>query len=85
MFVHKAKLEGEKVALAIHPMTTIIRTSWVYSTYGHNFVKTMLRLSEDKKELNIVNDQIGTPTYARDLAKAILTIIDKVEKEGILA
>ncbi|MEZ4948147.1 MAG: dTDP-4-dehydrorhamnose reductase [Saprospiraceae bacterium] len=79
----KTKLEGEKVALAIHPMTTIIRTSWVYSTYGHNFVKTMLRLSEDKKELNIVNDQIGTPTYARDLAKAILTIIDKVEKEEI--
>ncbi|MCB0662524.1 MAG: dTDP-4-dehydrorhamnose reductase [Saprospiraceae bacterium] len=77
------KLEGEKVAMAIHPMTTIIRTSWVYSNYGHNFYKTMLRLSTEKSELNIVNDQIGTPTYAKDLATTILTMIQKVESEEV--
>ena len=53
----------------------IIRTSWVFSEFGHNFVKTMLRLSEQREELNVIYDQVGTPTYAGDLAQAILRII----------
>lgn len=81
----QTKLDGEKMALTIHPMTTIIRTSWVYSNYGHNFLKTMLRLATEKEELNIVNDQIGSPTYAKDLAKAILTMIQKVENGEVPA
>jgi len=72
----KSKLMGEIAALGNNVDTLVIRTSWLYSTYGNNFVKTMLRLSESKKELNVVNDQIGTPTYARDLASAILEIIN---------
>lgn len=79
----RTKLEGEKMALAIHPVTTIIRTSWVYSSFGHNFVKTMLRLAKERDEIRVVNDQIGSPTYARDLAKAILTMIRKVENEEV--
>ena len=59
----------------IHPRTMIIRTAWVYSTFGNNFVKTMLRLGADRDELNIIFDQIGSPTYARDLAKGILDIL----------
>jgi len=69
------KLEGEEVIKKIHPRSMIIRTSWVYSTFGNNFVKTMLRLGADRDELNIIFDQIGSPTYARDLAKGILDIL----------
>jgi dTDP-4-dehydrorhamnose reductase len=70
-----SKLEGEKLAMKMNPGSIIIRTSWVYSTYGKNFVKTMLKLMKEKEELNIVNDQIGSPTYAADLAAAICQVI----------
>jgi dTDP-4-dehydrorhamnose reductase len=70
-----SKLEGEKQALQLNPDSIIIRTSWVYSEYGKNFVKTMLKLMNEKAEINVVNDQFGSPTYAADLADAILQII----------
>lgn len=69
------KLEGEKQAQQFNPDSIIIRTSWVYSSYGKNFVKTILRLLQEKPSVSVVNDQIGSPTYAADLAKAILEII----------
>jgi dTDP-4-dehydrorhamnose reductase len=70
-----SKLEGEKQALQFNPDSLIIRTSWVYSEFGKNFVKTMLKLLNEKEEINVVNDQIGSPTYAKDLAEVILQII----------
>lgn len=70
-----SKLEGEKQAIQFNPDAIIIRTSWVYSEYGKNFVKTMLKLMSEKEEINVVNDQLGSPTYAADLATAILHII----------
>lgn len=78
----KSKLEGEKNAL-LHPWTMVIRTSWLYSSYGNNFVLTILRLGKEKQELRVVNDQTGTPTYAADLAEAILTIIMNVNRQQI--
>jgi dTDP-4-dehydrorhamnose reductase len=72
----KSKLEGEQMA-ATNPQTIIIRTSWLYSSHGHNFVKTMLNLGKQHKSINVIFDQVGTPTYARDLAKAICEILDK--------
>ncbi len=71
----KTKLEGERVATTLLPSTIIIRTSWVYSSHGNNFVKTMLKLGRKLDNLNVIFDQIGTPTYARDLAQATLQII----------
>ena len=68
---------GEKLALENNPATIIIRTSWVYSSYGANFVKTMLRLMSERKEINVVNDQFGSPTYAKDLAEAIMYIVNR--------
>jgi len=70
-----SKLAGEKYIQEILDRYFIIRTSWLYSEYGHNFVKTMLRLSKDKEQISVVGDQIGTPTYAKDLANMILDII----------
>jgi dTDP-4-dehydrorhamnose reductase len=69
------KLEGEKAVAQVLDQHYIIRTSWLYSEYGNNFVKTMLRLGAERDELRIVADQVGTPTYAMDLANCILEII----------
>ena len=80
----KSKREGEEVLLSVCPQSIIIRTAWLYSTYGNNFVKTMLRLTKERPELNVVSDQKGTPTYAADLAQAILSIIRYTEKENQL-
>ena len=76
-----SKLEGENLALENNPKTIIIRTSWLYSEFGKNFVKTMLNLFSTKDELNIVADQFGQPTNANDLAEAIMKIISTEEKE----
>ncbi|OCL92917.1 dTDP-4-dehydrorhamnose reductase [Arcobacter porcinus] len=80
----KTKLDGELELLNINPLNSIIiRTSWVYSYYGNNFVKTMLRLGHDKKELGVIFDQVGTPTYAKDLALTILNIIPQIENSKV--
>jgi len=73
----QTKLAGEKAIQEIWPQHFIIRTSWLYSEYGNNFVKTMLRLGKEKDKLNIIADQVGTPTYGIDLAHVIITIIQK--------
>lgn len=74
------KLAGEQAILDINPKDSIIiRTSWVYSYYGNNFVKTMLRLGRERDSLGVIYDQVGTPTYAKDLAKAILDILPKIQ------
>jgi dTDP-4-dehydrorhamnose reductase len=70
------KLAGEIACLKNDPESIIIRTAWVYSQFGNNFVKTMLRLMTERESLNVVNDQVGSPTYAADLAQVILTILD---------
>lgn len=73
----KTKCDGENAILTIAPANAIIiRTSWVYSTFGANFVKTMLRLGKERESLGVIFDQVGTPTYARDLAAAILQILN---------
>lgn len=71
-----SKMEGEEAVRLNNERHYIIRTSWLYSNYGNNFVKTMTRLGRERKQLSVVFDQIGTPTYARDLAHAILHILD---------
>lgn len=71
----RTKRDAEQAVEKYCPEGIIIRTSWVYSTYGNNFVKTMLRLMTERDEISVINDQVGSPTYARDLAKAIMTII----------
>lgn len=73
-----SKLRGEELALTMNPGSLILRTSWVYSSFGNNFVKTMMRLLIEKRELNIVADQIGSPTYAADLAKVIMHCIEQI-------
>lgn len=82
----KSKLGGERAILKSQCIAIIIRTAWLYSEYGNNFVKTMLRLAKEKGELRVVADQYGTPTYAGDLARAIVAIVsdtDAAEKSGI--
>jgi dTDP-4-dehydrorhamnose reductase len=77
-----SKLEGEKIAMKANPASIIIRTSWVYSSFGKNFVKTMLKLMSERDVLNVVNDQLGSPTYAADLAEAIMKIIGRGPSQG---
>jgi len=77
------KFQGEEAILKTDAKAMIIRTAWLYSEFGNNFVKTMLRLGKEKKELNVVFDQVGSPTYAADLAKAILDILPKYNIQGI--
>jgi len=74
----KTKRSGELEVLENAGKAIIIRTAWLYSPYGNNFVKTMRRLGAEKEEINVVNDQIGTPTYAADLAKAIVDIVPQI-------
>ena len=73
----RTKLAGEENVRKILPQAVILRTAWLYSTFGNNFVKTMLRLGRERDRLGVVFDQIGTPTYARDLARAIYAILEK--------
>ena len=75
----KTKLEGEVLCQKFNPESLIIRTSWLYSAFGNNFVKTMIRLGNERDELGVIVDQIGSPTNAADLAAAVLTIISSVE------
>lgn len=77
------KYLGDQAVLEHHPSSIILRTSWVYSSFGHNFVKSMQKFGTERDQLNIVYDQIGTPTYARDLAKAIMDITQKFENKEL--
>lgn len=77
------KLAGELGVSKFCKRSMIIRTAWLYSTFGNNFVKTMIRLGKEKPELGVIFDQIGTPTYARDLAQIIMTAIEKGVKPGV--
>jgi len=80
----ETKLLGEEALQKINPKNSIIiRTSWVYSSFGNNFVKTMLKLGKDRDSLTVIFDQVGTPTYARDLAKTILDIIPKINNKNV--
>lgn len=79
----RTKLSGEEEARRQCSHTMIIRTAWLYSSFGNNFVKTMLRLGREREELGVIFDQIGTPTYARDLASAIFAIISQGVKPGV--
>lgn len=77
------KLEGEQQVAALCQRAMIIRTAWLYSTFGNNFVKTMIRLGKEKPELGVIFDQVGTPTYARDLAVAIFAAINSGVVPGV--
>lgn len=79
----RTKLAGEEEVIRGCTGSMVIRTAWLYSTFGNNFVKTMLRLGKEKEELGVIFDQIGTPTYARDLAAAILQIVKQGIKPGV--
>lgn len=75
----RTKLAGEQAALEALPNCLVVRTAWVYSSFGHNFVKTMRRLGREREQLSVIFDQVGSPTYARDLAKALLHIAEQWE------
>ena len=79
----RTKLVGEFNVLKLCQQSMVIRTAWLYSTFGNNFVKTMIRLGNERPELGVIADQIGTPTYARDLARIIMTAINKGIQPGI--
>ena len=76
----KTKLDGEEV-LKDHPRAVVIRTSWLYSVFGKNFVKSMINRMDQREDIGVVYDQVGTPTYAEDLARAIMQIISDIESE----
>lgn len=76
----KTKLVGEEMVIQVNEKAIIIRTSWLYSEFGHNFMKSMLKFGKERDELRVVFDQIGTPTYATDLARAILDMINSDKK-----
>lgn len=76
----RTKLAGEQALMAVCPDAVVIRTAWLYSEFGNNFVKTMLRLGAERSQLNVVFDQVGTPTYAGDLASAMMSVLEQAEK-----
>jgi len=78
-FYGSTKADGESLAMAANPNTIIIRTSWVFSSHGNNFVKTMMRLMKERDSLNVVADQKGRPTYAKDLAIATMKMIEAID------
>ena len=80
-FYGSTKADGESLAIAANPKTIIIRTSWVFSSHGNNFVKTMMRLMKERDSLNVVADQKGRPTYAKDLALATMKMIEAIDAE----
>ncbi len=79
----RTKLAGEFNVLKFCPQAMVVRTAWLYSTFGNNFVKTMIRLGHERQEMGVVFDQIGTPTYAHDLAVAIMTAVEQGIRPGI--
>ena len=79
----QTKLEGEQAVAKFCPNSMIIRTAWLYSEFGNNFVKTMIRLGKEREQLGVIFDQVGTPTYAPDLATVIMTAMDKGIKPGV--
>ncbi len=77
------KLRGEQAMQAVNPKGLIIRTSWIYSEFGQNFCKTMLKLGKERASLNVVADQVGSPTYAGDLAQTILKMMPLIESDSV--
>lgn len=80
----RTKLAGEEALIDVCPDSVIIRTAWLYSEFGSNFVKTVLKLGAEREEVRFIFDQIGTPTYAGDLANAMMTIVEEAEKGGFV-
>ncbi|MFZ4456491.1 MAG: dTDP-4-dehydrorhamnose reductase [Bacteroidales bacterium] len=81
----ESKLAGEQALLTVCADAAIVRTSWLYSSFGNNFVKTMIRLGKDRDSLGVIFDQIGTPTYAADLAETLLKIVEFAEKKELVS